>query len=102
MVAHGLRYWIVRVLQWFVGITFAIAFLFIITGSPVHKYSDLLFWFMTANAFGLTFLAVLLHHEPRKDERDGFIRLFVLADWLFVMSMAAYAVWKSMHAGTFW
>jgi len=67
-------------LRWFVGITFAAAFFFVIAGSPVHRYRDLISWFMTMNTFGLVFLCALFHNESSRDERAGWIRIFILAD----------------------
>jgi hypothetical protein len=64
----------VQIVRWFVGITLIVAFFFLIIGSPVHRYRDPLFWFMTANTFGLVFLSILLHNESSKDERARFIR----------------------------
>jgi hypothetical protein len=89
--------------MWAMLLTFGMASLLLITSSPVHRRDDdPLFWFIALNAAGLFVLAIILHHERGKEERERFIRISFLADWLLAVSMAAYQVWKHVRAGTFW
>jgi len=85
---------------WFMLATLAVAFLFLIIDSPVHRENDLLFWFMSLTVLGLVFLAVILHHEKNEEERERFIRVFFLAGWLVAAVLAVYVIWKHLKAGT--
>jgi hypothetical protein len=87
--------------MWLLGVTFAFAFVFLIIGSPNHR-SDPLFWFVCLSVAALVVLSVMLHNEKCEDDRIGFIRVFFLGEWLLALMMAAYVVWKSVRAGTFW
>jgi hypothetical protein len=87
---------------WFMLATLGIAFLFLIIWSPVHRENDPVFWFIFLTAVGLVFLVVILHHEKSEEERERFIRVFFLADWVLGVTMAGYVVWKHVKAGTFW
>lgn len=86
---------------WFMLATLGAAFLCLIGGSPVHRENDPLFWFMTLNVLGLLFLSILLHHEKREEERENFIRVLFLLDWLLGVVMAGWVLWKHIRAGTF-
>ena len=79
---------------WFMVATLSIAFVVLIVASPVPRKGDILFWILCLNALGLLCLSVVLHHEPREEERDRVIRFFFLLDWLLGVGMAIYAVWR--------
>jgi hypothetical protein len=81
------------VVMWFLCVTFGLAFLVLVGASPPGHEHDPLFWFMCGNVAALAFLSVLLHNEKDEGARVGFIRLFFLADWIFGLLMAGYAIW---------
>jgi hypothetical protein len=82
---------------WFMLATLGAAFLVLISGSPAHRENDPLFWFMVLNVLGLLFLSILLHHEKREGERETFIRMFFLMDWLLGVAMAGYVIWRRLR-----
>ncbi len=62
--------------------------------SPPHNDYDLLFWFLALNVFGLLFLCIILHHEPKEHEREDFIRVFFLLDCVLAVLMASCGIWR--------
>jgi len=76
------------------GLTFAIALVCVIAGSPVHHRNDPLFWFAVLNVAGLIFLSVVLRFEKDEKERVGFIQLFCIGDWVLAVAMAVDVLWR--------
>lgn len=89
-------------LNWFLGVTFALAFVLLVVGSPPGHEDDPLFWFMCGNVAALAFLSALLHSHKDEDARVGYIRLFFLGDWIFGLLMAGYMIWQHAEAGNLW
>ncbi len=87
---------------WFMLTTLGAACLFLVIGSPPHRENDPLFWFIFLNVLGLLLLSIMLHYERSEEDRESFIRVFSLMDWLLAVGMAVYVIWKHVHAGTFW
>ncbi len=85
---------------WFMLATLGVAFVFLIIGSPPHRENDPVFWFLSINVLGLIFLSIIPHNEKRQEERENFIRVFFLTDWLLGVIMAGYIIWKHAAAGT--
>lgn len=78
-------------------VTFCLAFLVILAGSPPHPYeTDPMFWFLCAVVVGLIVLATSLHYEPSHEERQGCIRVFFILTWVVTMLIAASVVWKNV------
>jgi hypothetical protein len=86
---------------WFMLATLGAAFLCLIGGSPPHRGNDPLFFFILANACGLFWLCIILHHEKKEDHRENWIRAFFLMDWVLGVAMAGWVIWKHIRAGTF-
>ena len=66
----------------------------LLAGSPPHRGDDPLFFFVLANACGLLWLCIVLHHEKSEIERESWIRGFFLLDILLGVIMAGYVIWK--------
>ena len=77
----------------FLGLTFSVAVVTLVAASPEHD-RDPLFWFMCFTTALLVVLGVILHNEPSKEDRQRFIRLFFLAEWLLALTMASYALFR--------
>ena len=75
-------------------ITFGVAILLILSGSPAHSYeTDPLFWFLLVAALGLVVLSAELNGDSDPESRKGCIRVFFLVMWAITMLMAAGVAW---------